>query len=298
MRMIQRREGEVEKDMRNIWKGYFRSRQTSLPVTTSVDTSFNYLPEGIFRKADLLYFAGCMSHLTPGIKSSMIKILKTAGENFYFFDEEGGVCCGRPLMLAGQDKEAREVINFNSEIIWKSGAHTLVTSCPICYKVFKESYYLDVEVLHHSQYIRKLIEDGSVRLNYSNKKVVYHDPCELGRGSGIYDEPREVLAYVSELMKTGFDGENSLCCGGSLANLKLDHRKKSEIASDVIAELTKCKPDILATACPLCKKTLSKVTDIRVADIAEIVAGDISEVQKRKTRLSILNIKELADMSW
>jgi Fe-S oxidoreductase len=298
MRMIHRREGEVEKDMRNIWKGYFRSRQTSLPVKTPVDPSFNYLPERISRKADILYFAGCMSHLTPGIKSAMVKIFKTAGEDFYFIDEEGGVCCGRPLMLAGLDKEAREVINFNSEIIWKSGAHTLVTSCPICYKVFKESYYLDVEVLHHSQYICKLIEDGSVRMNYSHKKVVYHDPCELGRGSGIYDEPREVLAHVSELMKTGFDGENSLCCGGSLANLKLDHQKKSEIASDAIAELTKCKPDILATACPLCKKTLSKVTDTRVADIAEIVADEISEIQKRKARLSILNIKELADMSW
>ncbi|MCK7537706.1 MAG: heterodisulfide reductase-related iron-sulfur binding cluster [Marinilabiliales bacterium] len=58
-------------------------------------------------------------------------------------DEQGGVCCGRPLMLAGRDKEARELINHNSDIIWKSGAKILVTSCPICYKVFRESYYLE-----------------------------------------------------------------------------------------------------------------------------------------------------------
>jgi Fe-S oxidoreductase len=297
IRMIHRREGEVDSDMRNIWKGYFRGHQINAPVRSLEVASFNYLPERNFRKADLLYFAGCMTHLTPGIKHSMIKILKAANENFYFMDESGGVCCGRPLMLAGQDKEARELINFNSEVIWKSGAKTLVTSCPICYKVFKESYYLDVEVLHHSQYIRKLIENGTVRLNYSHKKVVYHDPCELGRGSGIFNEPREILAHIAELVNTEYDSENSLCCGGSLANLKLGNKAKTSIAADVAMKLTKGNPEILATACPLCKKTFSKVTSTRVADIAEIVADEISEVQKKKSRTSVLNINQLANIS-
>jgi Fe-S oxidoreductase len=151
IRMIQRREGENDQDMRSIWKGYLRSRQNPLPVKTPEQPSYSYLPERKFKKADILYFAGCMTHLTPGIKNSMLKIFRAAGENFYFIDEEGGACCGRPLMLAGQDREARELINFNSEIIWKTGAHTLVTSCPICYKVFRESYHLGAEVLHHSQ---------------------------------------------------------------------------------------------------------------------------------------------------
>lgn len=297
IRMIHRREGEAENDMRNIWKGYFRNRQLNIPVKVPEVPSFNYLPERKSQKAEVVYFAGCMTHLTPGIRNSMIKILKAAGENYYFMDEADGVCCGRPLMLAGQDKEARELINFNSEVIWKSGARTLVTSCPICYKVFRESYYLDVEVLHHSQYIRKLIEEGSIRLNYSHKKVAYHDPCELGRGSGIFNEPREVLSYVAELQNTEYDSENSLCCGGSLANLKLDHQKKTSIASDVALKLTKGNPDILATSCPLCKKTFSKVSKTKVADIAEIVAEQISEVQKKKSRISTLNIKELMNIS-
>jgi Fe-S oxidoreductase len=96
-------------------------------------------------------------------------------------------------MLAGQDKEGRELINFNSQLIWKSGAQTLVTSCPICYKVFRESYYLDVEVLHHSQFIKNLIDEDAVKLNFLRKRVVYHTPCDLGRGSGVYNEPKEVL---------------------------------------------------------------------------------------------------------
>jgi len=101
----------------------------------------------------------------------MIKILDASGVKYSFMDEQGGVCCGRPLMLAGQDKEARELINFNSQMIWKSGAHTLVTSCPICYKVFKESYYLDVEVLHHTQFIKRLIDEGSVKMNSYTRKL-------------------------------------------------------------------------------------------------------------------------------
>lgn len=297
IRMIQRREGDTEYDMRNIWKGYFRNRQINAPVRSAEEPSYNYLPESKSVKADVVYFAGCMTHLTPGIKNAMIKIFKAAGENLWFMDKDGGICCGRPLMLAGQDKEARELINFNSEMIWKSGAHTLVTSCPICYKIFKESYYLDVEVLHHTQYIRRLIEEGTVRMNYSHKKVVYHDPCELGRGSGIFNEPREVLSHVAELSGTAYDGVNSLCCGGSLGNIKLGHRQKTAIAADTAGKLTRGNPDYLVTACPLCKKTFSKVTETKVADIAEIVADEISDIQKKKSKSSVLNIRELVNIS-
>jgi Fe-S oxidoreductase len=297
IRMIQRREGESYGIKRNIWNGYFRNRKIINYQKSNGEKSYNFLPERISEKADVIYFAGCMSHLTPGIKESMLKIFETAGENYYFMDKDASICCGRPLMLAGQDKEARELINFNSEVIWKSGARILVTSCPICYKVFKDSYYLDVEVLHHSQYIRRIIEEGSVRMNYSHKKVVYHDPCELGRGSGIYDEPREVLSYVSDLQSTDYDKENSLCCGGSIANIKLDQAKRNMITKDVVSKLTEGNPDMVATACPLCKKTLTKVSNIKVADLAEIVAGEISEVQKKKRRTSVLNIKELVNMS-
>ncbi len=66
-----------------------------------------------------------MTHLTPAIKIAMKKILDASGVNYNFIDENGGVCCGRPLMLAGQDKEARELINYNSQSIWKSGAKIL-----------------------------------------------------------------------------------------------------------------------------------------------------------------------------
>jgi len=197
IRMIRRRAQEAENGIRNIYKGYFRSRQIIIPEKPGLSSNYDFLQEPEPEKADVLFFAGCMTHLTPSIKKSMIKILDASGLNYKFIDEQGGVCCGRPLMLAGQDKEARELINYNSQMIWKTGAHTLVTSCPICYKVFKESYYLDVEVLHHTQFIKMLIDDSSVKLNFIRKKVAYHSPCELGRGSGVFEDPKVVLSHIS-----------------------------------------------------------------------------------------------------
>ena len=272
IRMIQRRAEEAEKKYHNKWKGYFRSHRNGTQVKFNGHQVYNYLPEIDVKKTDILYFAGCMTHLTPGIKNSMVKILDASGVKWSFIDESGGVCCGRPLMLAGQDREARELINYNSQIIWKSGAHTLVTSCPICYKVFRESYYLDVDVLHHTQFIKNLIDERSVKLKFLHKRVVYHTPCELGRNSGVYDEPGDVLRYVARLEKTRFDDENSLCCGGSLGNIKISQNNRQKISRDAAAQLTTGKPDILATSCPLCKKTFTNSTATKVADISEIVA--------------------------
>ncbi|HOW09823.1 MAG TPA: (Fe-S)-binding protein [Bacteroidales bacterium] len=282
IRMIERRNSESGMRYSNIWKGYFRTRPVQSATRQNSKNSYDFLPAANPEKTDVLYFAGCMTHLTPAIKNAMTSILDASGVNWSFIDGNGGVCCGRPLMLAGQDKEARELINYNSQLIWKSGASTLVTSCPICYKVFRESYYLDVEVLHHSQFIKRCIDDHSLKLNFMHKNVTYHTPCELGRNSGVYEEPKAVLRHVANLEPTGYDDEKSLCCGGSLGNIMLNRADRRKIASDVTKVLTKSHPDYLATACPLCKKTLAPVTDTRVADIAEIVAGAIVRPQLKK----------------
>jgi Fe-S oxidoreductase len=298
IRMIQRRAAENEVAYKNSYKDYFRTRQIVSSEKNNSSPVYNFLPETNPDKVDVLYFAGCMTHLTPSIKYSMVKILEASGLSYKFIDEDGGACCGRPLMLAGQDREARELINFNSQLIWKSGAHTLVTSCPICYKVFRESYYLDVEVLHHSQFIKNLIDEEAVKLNFLRKKVVYHTPCDLGRGSGVYDEPKAVLKHISRLEKSRFEDHNSLCCGGSLANMKIGSQKRSLIAKNAAAELTRTNPDILATSCPLCKKTFSQATTTRVADIAELVAEAliVPSVKKRITK-KIFSARELAGIS-
>lgn len=299
IRMIARRSGDKENKYINKWYGYLRSRENQSISKLPAATSYDFLKEGRTEKTDVLYFAGCMTHLTPAIKNAMTSILNASGLNWSFMDEHGGACCGRPLMLAGQDKEARELINFNSQAIWKSGASTLVTSCPICYKVFRESYYLDVEVLHHTQFIKNLIDDGTVKMNFLHKTVTYHTPCELGRGSGVYDEPKEVLRHVANLKLTGFEDENSLCCGGSLGNIILGQKEKRQIAANVAGELTKNTPDYLATACPLCKKTLAPFTSTQVADISEIVAQALipPDITWKKPERRKIKIRESAHIS-
>ena len=142
-----------------------------------------------------------------------------------------------------------------------------------------------------------LIDEDMLRLKFLRKKVAYHTPCDLGRGSGIYDEPREVLRHVARLQSTDFDDDDSLCCGGSLGNTKISYKQKNKIASDAAMALTKGKPDILATACPLCKKTFAPVTGTRVADIAEIVAEAITPYPSASGKyLSRELIREPADI--
>lgn len=296
IRMINRKKEDANNGLRNIYGGYFR-KKTALTAEKPGAPVYGFLPEAKPGRTDVVFFAGCMTHLTPAIKNSMIKILDASGLRYSFIDEQGGVCCGRPLMLAGKNREAREIINYNAELIRKTGAHTLVTSCPICYKVFRESYYLDIEILHHTQFIKILVDDGMLNLNFSRKRVVYHSPCELGRRSGVYDEPKEILRHVALLEETKYEDENSLCCGGSLANLKIDSSKKKIIAKDAASALTAGNPDILATACPLCKKTFSGATSTKISDIAEIVAASISPVNLRKPLvLKQSMLKELAGL--
>jgi len=244
--------------------------------TPEVIKNYEYIP-AFHQRTDVIYFAGCMTHLTPAIEHSMVRILEESGDRFWFMDKDKGSCCGRPLVLAGQLKAAAELVAKNRKQIAESGAQTLVTSCPICYKTFKEDYQLELEVLHHSEYIDRLIQQKRLKINASELKVVYHDPCELGRGSGIYAQPRNVVQTVAHLQGISHEKENGLCCGGSLANLTLSSEKKRQIATQTMTILTESQPDVVATSCPLCKKTLGRGSTTKVMDIAELVARALPE---------------------
>jgi Fe-S oxidoreductase len=252
--------------------------------TRQYNSSYEYLKEGEIKNADVIYFAGCMTHLTPSIKKSMVDILSYAGINYWFMDEEKAPCCGRPLMQAGQYEAAQKLILNNQQLIVLSGAKQLVVSCPICYKVFKEDYVLhDVEVKHHSEFLLELAEKNVIKPVRIPKRVIYHDPCELGRGSGIYEEPRELLGKYVDLIKIKNEREDSFCCGGSLSNIKIQMHERDKIRDRALNEYMKYNPDFIVTSCPLCKKTFSKGLDIRVHDIVEVVAESLS-AEKRRVR--------------
>lgn len=251
--------------------------------TRQYNSSYDYLQEMEAISSKVVYFAGCMSHLTPGIVQAMKKIFAHSGTSYWFMDEDKAPCCGRPLMQAGQYDAAMKLIETNRKAIYDSGATQLITSCPICYKVFKEDYHLkNIQVLHHTQFILKLIEKGKIPAMPTGNSFVYHDPCDLGRGSNIYEQPREILRKYGTLIPIRKEKENALCCGGSLANIKIDMTERDAIKKHALDMYFGYKPDMLVTACPLCKKTFTRNNIYPIFDIAEIVAATITQSACRK----------------
>ena len=223
------------------------------------------------------YFAGCMTLLTPNTLHAMEKIFTAARENVWWADKDGGVCCGRPMKLTGETDSAQNMMDFNKRLFKQHDITTLVTSCPICLRVFREEYNLEgIEVLHHSEYILRLIQQGRLRIKYNAEQTfTYHDPCELGRGSGIYEEPRAVIEAIGKLLETEHNRKNALCCGSSLANTVIDDKQQLSIATNVAEEMDSTGAKTLVTACPLCKKAIARGTRSKVVDLSEIVAGNL-----------------------
>ena len=223
------------------------------------------------------YFAGCMTLLTPNTLSAMQKIFSAAREKVWWADKDGGVCCGRPLKLTGEPDSAQKMIDYNKALFAKHNITTLVTSCPICLRVFREEYNLHgIEVLHHSEYILRLMQQGRLSVNYSTDATfTYHDPCELGRGSNIYDQPRAVIEAIGQLMEPAHNRKNALCCGSSVANTAINDRQQLTIAQGVAEELDATGANTVVTACPLCKKAITRGATKQVKDLSEIVAENL-----------------------
>lgn len=236
---------------------------------------FSSLPETVAESSEgkILYFAGCMTHLTPKIHRAMAGILDASGLEWDFMDKDGGICCGRPMMLTGRQDEAMKLVEKNTALIKSSGAKTLLLSCPICYKIFKEEYKLEgIEIIHHTQLIERLINEGKIKTAFNpSRSFVYHDPCELGRGCGVYEEPRKVISSVGTLKKAAKERKESICCGGSLGSLTLSFERRKAITEHSLHNLTADNPDSIVTACPLCLNTFGRYADRPVEDIAEIV---------------------------
>jgi Fe-S oxidoreductase len=223
------------------------------------------------QKQRIIYFAGCMTHLTPSVIRSMSAIFDESGSSWQFYDSDGRSCCGRPLKLAGQSEGANRIKQQLQADFLASGAQLLVTSCPICYRMFNEEFALPgMTVLHHTQYILELIEWNRIQVDQSHLTAVYHEPCELGRGSGITREPRALLSKLYQHDAT--PAIEGLCCGGSLGAPGLEIATRRAVARGAYTELTVGSPDVMITACPLCKKTFRQVSKIPVLDFSEAVA--------------------------
>ncbi|MBR5019031.1 MAG: (Fe-S)-binding protein [Bacteroidales bacterium] len=249
-------------------------KENKVPADFSYLEAVDPLPQVGDEK--VLYYAGCMSSLTPIVSRSVQQVLQHAGIDYALMDKDGSICCGRPLMLAGRKEEARQLIEKNRKLIEASGARILLVSCAICYRIFKEHYDLiGVEVVHYTEYFNRLIQEGRLKVQNGHQTLVYHDPCDLGRGCGIYDAPRAALRAAGQLVPALKEREESICCGGSVGSLTLRYEDREPITRGALENLTANNPEQIVTACPLCLKTFSRYSPVPVKDFAQVLADNL-----------------------
>ncbi len=221
--------------------------------------------------AKVLYFAGCMTHLRTGTIQSIQNIFKKANVDYLFADKDGSICCGRPMLMLGAVQEASEMMRKNKEIFQQSEAKVLVTSCPICLKMIREEYKMNIHVIHHTEFLNMLADAKRIKLKSGENSFVYHDPCELGRGLGEFRHVRTLLKKIGNPDTTFYRKNRSLCCGGSLANIRIRSDQRKKITKVAFEKLTQRNPDYVITSCPRCEQTFSTVADRPVLDVAEFV---------------------------
>lgn len=232
---------------------------------------------------DTVYFLGCQTSFSgqyASVAESMVRIMDAAGERFVLLGEKEW-CCGAPLWMLGLDEAAEAAAERNISAITSTGAERVVCTCPSCYHVLQEHLGSDVEVIHHPRYIAQLIEESRIALDRTYDIVTYHDPCEIGRGAGMFDAPRQVLKNVAHhLVEPRRHGMDAACCGSG-GGMRVTRNKTSEVIADGrVSELLDTGATIVATACQSCLGALSQGiarsgSDARAADIVELVAKNI-----------------------
>ncbi len=211
------------------------------------------------------------------------KILKKAGVDFGILGVEEN-CCGESARKAGDEELFRTLASKNISLFKEKGVKKIIAISPHCFWTFRNEYpEFDgrFEVVHYSQILLQLVREGRIELKKEIKRrVAYHDPCYLGRHSGIYDEPRELLRSIPglELVELPDAREDSLCCGGGGGRMWIETPKGERFSDLRIEQALEVGAEIIATACPYCIinfedsiLVLGKENEIAARDLADLI---------------------------
>lgn len=231
-------------------------------------------------KAEIAFFVGCVASFFPLVQKIPLAFAQILDKTEVDFTLLGGEewCCGFPLIGAGMKKEAEVLMQHNLEMVRNKGVKGLVFACPSCYHTWMEKYQTEVKIFHSTQFMKKLIDEGKITFREKEERVTYHDPCDLGRASGVYEAPREILRAIPgvELVEMAGSREQCKCCGGG-GNLEMvDSELSAALAQEKINQIQATGADTVITACQQCVRTIlttarRKEIPINAMDITEFV---------------------------
>lgn len=240
--------------------------------------------------AEILWWVGCAPATDARAQKTaraFADILNTAQVNYAVLGKDEQ-CTGDSARRAGNEFLFNEMALANVEILNEVKPKRIVTTCPHCLHTISNEYPAfggEYEVIHHSQLINELIDQGQILLNGDdNQTLAFHDPCYLGRQNNILIEPRQVLTMTqANLVEIPRNGKKSFCCGAGGAQMWKEEAEGNErVNANRFQEAQSTGADILAVGCPFCMVMLNDAkndanSDMEILDIAEIVAQSIDK---------------------
>jgi Fe-S oxidoreductase len=246
------------------------------------DRSIKTFTEG----TQVLYFVGCYLSYDPRMKkvaAATADILKATETDFGILGDKEN-CCGESIRKIGSEDVFKSLAKENIKTFIDHGVKEIVVSSPHCYHTFKNEYpdfMVNFKVSHMTQYLFELMKQGKLAFSKEYaKKVVYHDPCYLGRHNNIYDEPRAVLKQIPglELIEMPESHSNSLCCGGGGGRIWMDTPKEERFSDLRLKQAKELGAEVLVTACPYCitnfeesRLNLEYENVLEIKDITEVI---------------------------
>ena len=239
---------------------------------------------------EVLFWVGCAGSFDDRYKAvtkAFVKILNKVGMKFAVLGPEE-TCTGDPARRAGNEFLFQMQAMANIQVLNGYNITKIVTACPHCFNTLKNEYPDlggNYEVIHHSQMLQDLINEGKLTLkeggSFKGKKITFHDSCYLGRANDVYEAPREVIkALDAELVEMKRCRTKGLCCGAGGAQMFKDAEPgNKEINIERTEEALDTGASIIAAGCPFCMTMMSdgvknkeKEESVKVKDLAELVA--------------------------
>ncbi len=225
----------------------------------------------------------CYDARSRKIAQSTVEVLKKAGVSFGVIGAEES-CCGESVRKIGDEDGFGKLARSNINLFKERGVKKIITTSPHCYHTFSKEYPElggEFEVIHSSQLMARLIAEGKLEIRKtSDKKVAFHDPCYLGRHSGVFDQPRDVIAATgADLVEMDREKTFSLCCGGGGGRLWIETKPEQRFSNLRVQEAMDAGADVLVTACPYCismledsRKAADAVDRLELLELSELVA--------------------------